>query len=67
MVNQFSLLGALINRNNDGSQEIRIRLALGRTEMDKLTPAWKDKNASIQTNMRQVKALVFSDFFSGLC
>ena len=65
VVEKFVFLGSSINRDNDCSQEIRRRLALGRTAMSKLISVWRDKDVSIGTKVRLVNALVFSAVMYG--
>ena len=60
VVEQFNLLGSMINRTNDCSQEIQRRLALGRASMDNLKCVWRDKSITVETKVRLVRALVFS-------
>ena len=57
---QFNLLGSMINRTNDCSQEVRRRLALGRASMDNLKCVWREKSITVETKVRLVRALVFS-------
>ena len=60
VVEQFNLLGSMIDRNNDCSQEVRRRLALGRASMDNMKCVWRNKSINVETKVRLVRALVFS-------
>ena len=59
-VEQVNLLGSVINRTNDCSQEVRRRLALGRASMDNMKCVWRNKSIAVETKVRLVRALVFS-------
>ena len=60
VVDQFKILGSMINQGNSCSQYIRRKLALGHTATGKLTLVWREKNVSIQNEVRLVSTLVFS-------
>ena len=59
IVDKFVFLGSQLNRDNDCSQEIRRRLTLGRSAMDKLSTVWRDKSITTDTKVRLVNTLVF--------
>jgi len=60
VVKDFILLGSQINSNSETHPEIARRLAMGRASMAKLDQIWKDRDISLATKIRLVKALVFS-------
>ncbi|KAK3884766.1 hypothetical protein Pcinc_010952 [Petrolisthes cinctipes] len=61
MVQQFKYLGAIIS--DQGSKpEILARAAQTMTALSKLKPIWKDKNISVKSKVRLLRALVLSIF-----
>jgi len=58
-IENFTFLGTQIDSRSGCSQEIRRRLAMGRTAMGKLDKIWKSRNVSLATKKRMVQALVF--------
>ena len=59
VVQSFPLLGSTIHEDGDCKPEIPLRLALGRATMGGLDKIWKDKDISVTTKTRLVKAIVF--------
>ncbi|XP_033099893.1 uncharacterized protein LOC117103443 [Anneissia japonica] len=58
-VTQFNFLGALVAVDGGCKQEIRRRLAMARSAMNKLTNIWIDRGVTKATKTRLVQALVF--------
>jgi hypothetical protein len=59
VVKDFSLLGSLIDRDGGCKREVKRRMALSKQAMVGLQKIWKDKNITLRTKMRLVKAMVF--------
>jgi hypothetical protein len=57
-VDQFKYLGVTLTPSNDSSSEIKNRLMLASVVLGKLQRVWKDKDISLRTKLRLVKALV---------
>lgn len=58
-VGSFCFLGSQITSKGESHQEIIRRLTLGRTAMAKLDQIWKDRDITLTTKIKLVKALVF--------
>jgi len=56
----FEYLGSIFTSDGNCTQDIRKRLALGRSAMQSLSSVWKSKNISTATKVRLLKALVWS-------
>ena len=59
-VSDFILGGSKITADGDCSQEIKRCLLLGRKVMTNLDSIFKSRDISLPTNVRLVKAMVFS-------
>ena len=59
VVDTFSFLGSMISNTGYCEQEIRRRIALGKSAMKKLDKIWKDRGISKETKKKLVKVLVF--------
>jgi hypothetical protein len=59
VVKKFNFLGAYINHTGGCQDEIRRRLALGRSAMDKLHKIWADRGVTKATKIKLVQTLVF--------
>ena len=59
-VRDFILLGSKITADGDCSHEIKRRLFLGRKTMTNLDSILKSRDITLPTNIRLVKAVVFS-------
>ncbi len=59
-VDQFVYLGSLITNNGGCEQEIRKRIIMTKTAMTRLDKIWKNRQITINTKKRLVRALVFS-------
>ena len=60
IVSDFILGGSKITADGDCSHEIKRRLLLGRKVMTNLDSIFKSRDITLQTNVRLVKAMVFS-------
>src|SRR5574337_1283636 len=58
-VTDFSFLGSKITADGDCSHEIKRRLFLGRKVMTNLVSIFKNRDFTLQTKVRLVKAMVF--------
>ena len=58
-VTDFSSGGSKITADDDCSQEIKIRLLLGRKVMTNLDSMFKSRDITLPTKLRLVKAMVF--------
>ena len=58
-IQQFNFLGALISSKGGCSEEIRRRIAMAKSAMQKLNKIWADRGVTKATKVRLVKALVF--------
>lgn len=58
VIDSFVFLGAKVMNEGGCSEEIRRRIILGRKAMADLTKIWKDRDVSLDTKTRLVKALV---------
>ena len=58
-VSDFILLGSKITANGDCSHEIKRRLLLGRKGMTDLNSIFKNRDITVPTKVRLVKAMVF--------
>ena len=65
IVTRFKYLGATITEDAKSVQEIKIRIAIATSSLAKLKPIWRDKNISMNTRMRLLRALVTSVFLYG--
>ena len=59
VVHSFNFLGSTISEDGDCSKEIIRRTILGKVAMKGLQRVWKDKDISLATKVRLVKAFVF--------
>src|SRR6218665_1938648 len=59
VVEDFSLLGALVECEGECEKEIRRRITLGKVAMRGLERIWKDKHVSRQTKTRIVNSMIF--------
>jgi len=59
VINNFNYLGAEITQLGICSQAIDKRLALARSAMMNMRTIWKDRNITLNTKIKLVKALVF--------
>jgi len=59
-VKSFVYLGSIFTRDGNCTQDIRKRLAMGRSTMQSLSSVWKSKDISTTTKFRLLKALVWS-------
>ena len=59
-VTDFIFLGSKITADGDSSHEIKRRLLLGRKVMTNLDSILKSRDITLPTNVRLVKAMVFS-------
>ena len=59
IVRSFKFLGAIITDDGLCESEIKQRLAMGRSAMQRLEKIWKDKNINLDTKTKLVKTLVF--------
>ena len=59
VVNSFTFLGAKIESSGQHEDEIRRRIAMGRSATLRLAKIWKDRGISVQTKTRLVQTLVF--------
>lgn len=59
VVDHFVFLGSVIDEDSGCTRELTRRLALGRSAMIGLARIWKDRDLSVATKVRVVKALVF--------
>ena len=59
IVADFIFLGSKITADGDGSHEIKRRLLLERKVMTNLDSVFKSRDITLQTKVRQVKAMVF--------
>ena len=58
-VSDFIFLGSKITADGDCSREIKRRLLLGRRVMTNLESKFKNRDITLPTNVRLVKAMVF--------
>ena len=58
-VSYFIFLGSKITADGDGSHEIKRSLLLGRKVMTKLVSILKNRDITLPTKVRLVKAMVF--------
>ena len=66
VVEDFSLLGALVGCEGGCEKEIQRRITLGKVAMQGIEKIWKDKHASLQTKTRIVNAMIFPVILYGL-
>ena len=59
VVSSFNYLGSMISSDGLCTNEIKRRIALGRSAMTALNKIWKDKNITTKTKIKLVKSLVF--------
>ena len=59
-VELFVYLGSIFTSDGNCTQDIRKRLAMGRSAMQSLSSVWKSKDISTTTKVRLLKALVWS-------
>jgi hypothetical protein len=59
VVHSFNFLGSTISDDGDCSKEIIRRTILGKVAMKGLQRVWKDREISLSTKVRLVKAIVF--------
>jgi len=59
-VESFVYLGSVFTRDGSCTQDVRKRLAMGRSAMQSLSSVWKSKDTSTTTKVRLLKALVWS-------
>jgi len=59
VVEDFSLLGALVGCDGGCEKEIRRRITLDKVAMQGLEKIWKDKHVSLYTKTRIVNAMTF--------
>ena len=59
VVTKFNFLGAYISHSGGCQDEIRRRLALGRSAMDKLHKIWADRGVTKATKIKLVQTLIF--------
>jgi len=64
-VESFVYLGSIFTSDSNCTQDIRTRLAMGRSAMQSLSSVWKSKDISTNTNVRLLKALVWSTAIYG--
>ncbi|CAH2235409.1 jg13268 [Pararge aegeria aegeria] len=62
VVQSYVYLGALVSNNGGCIDEIKRRMAISRSAMDKLQKIWRNRNITKATKIRLVKALVFPIF-----
>ncbi|XP_049732187.1 uncharacterized protein LOC126071864 isoform X1 [Elephas maximus indicus] len=60
VVKDFILLGSIINSHGSSSQEIKRRIALGKSAAKHLFKVLKSKDITLKTKMRLTQAMVFS-------
>src|SRR5215213_7395442 len=65
VVENFILLGSIIDNNGQCEQEVRRRIAMGRKSFIKLEKIMKDRDVSLRTKIRIVYAMVFPVFLYG--
>ena len=58
-VQDFIFLGSKIDRNGETCQEIKRRIALGRSAMMGMANIWRSREVSLTTKCRIVHAIVF--------
>ncbi|XP_028036754.1 myrosinase 1-like [Bombyx mandarina] len=61
-VQSYIYLGALISNTGGGVDEIKRRMAISRSAMDRLKKIWGNRNITKATKIRLVRALVFTIF-----
>ncbi|XP_049714338.1 type 2 lactosamine alpha-2,3-sialyltransferase isoform X2 [Elephas maximus indicus] len=59
-VKDFILLGSTINTHGSSSQEIKRRIALGKSAAKDLFKVWKSKDVTLKTKVRLTQAMVFA-------
>ena len=59
-VSDFIFLSSKITADGDCSHEIKVRLLLGRKAMTNLDSILKSRDITLPTNVRLIKAMVFS-------
>ena len=59
VVTKFVFLGALITEDGLCENEVRRRIAMGKSAMGGLTSIWKDRGVTLETKVKLVKVLVF--------
>ena len=64
-VSDFIFLGSKITADGDCSHEIKKRLLLGRKVMTNLDSILKSKDITLPTNVRLLKAMIFSIIMYG--
>ncbi|CAH2226459.1 jg4165 [Pararge aegeria aegeria] len=62
VVQSYIYLGALISNNGGCVEEVKRRMAIARTAMDRLKKIWKNRNITKATKIRLVQTLVFPIF-----
>lgn len=62
VVQSYIYLGALITNEGGCAEEIKRRMAITRSAMDKLKKIWRNRNITKATKTRLVRALVFPIF-----
>ncbi|KAJ0176148.1 hypothetical protein K1T71_008322 [Dendrolimus kikuchii] len=65
VIQSYIYLGALISNNGGCTEEIKRRMAITRSAMDRLGKIWRNRNITKATKMRLVRALVFPIFLYG--
>ncbi|KAJ0178601.1 hypothetical protein K1T71_005376 [Dendrolimus kikuchii] len=65
VIQSYIYLGALISNNGGCAEEIKRRMAITRSAMDRLGKIWRNGNITKATKMRLVRALVFPIFLYG--
>ncbi|CAH2210972.1 jg14263 [Pararge aegeria aegeria] len=62
IVENFIYLGSNISATGSCETEVRRRIGLAKSAMSQLHRTWKDRNISIKTKVRLVRALIFPIF-----
>ncbi|CAH2243910.1 jg18573 [Pararge aegeria aegeria] len=62
VVQSYVYLGALVSNNGSCIDEIKRRMAISRSAMDKLQKIWRNRNITKATKIRLVRALVLPIF-----
>ncbi|KAI8429179.1 hypothetical protein MSG28_007716 [Choristoneura fumiferana] len=65
VVQSYIYLGSLITNTGGSEDEIKRRIAITRSAMEKLTRIWRDRNITKTTKVQLVRSLVFPIFLYG--
>lgn len=60
VVNDFRLLGSMINTKATSTEEVKQRIAIGKSTMKSMDKIFKSKDISLPTKIRLVHSLIFS-------